>query len=237
MIFNMNEVVYEDNDILVINKPAGVAVHPPTKAIGGGVQVNARSREKTILDEVRKIYPDAMLAHRLDKDTSGLLMIAKNPVSYEYFKSLFKDRKVKKTYIALVSGVVSNNEGAIALSIVRSKKDFRKHVATPRAAEGARQAETHYKVVKRYKEYTLLEVSPKTGRTHQIRSHLASIGYPVACDQLYGGKKYACPAGLGRQFLHAAGLEFATKDGKQIHLEIEFPSDLKNALNSLSSRT
>jgi len=225
MIFNMNGIIYEDNNFLVINKPAGVPV-----------QVDARSTENTILDEIKKTYSEALLAHRLDKDTSGLLLVAKNPASYEYFKQLFKERRVKKTYIALVSGAVSRDEGVISLAIARSKKDFRKRVATPRIMEGARSAETHYKVIKRYKEYTLLEVSPKTGRTHQIRSHLASIGYPVVCDQLYGGKKYICPNGLGRQFLHAAKLEFETNDGKHINLEAELPSDLKETLSVLSSR-
>ena len=222
MIFNMNDIVYEDNDILVVNKLAGVSV-----------QVDARSTENTILDEVKKTYPEAMLAHRLDKNTSGLLMIAKNQAAQEYVNTLFKERRVKKIYITLVSGVVSKDEGVITLSIARSKKDFRKRVASPRLVEGARFAETHFKVLQRYHDYTLLEVSPKTGRTHQIRSHLASIGYPVACDQLYGGKKYMCPQGLERQFLHAAGLEFVTCDGKHINLEVELPSDLKQALEIL----
>ena len=222
MIFNMNDPVYEDKDILVLNKPAGVPV-----------QVDVRSSEHTVLEDVRKEYPEAMLVHRLDKDTSGLLIVAKNSVSYEYFKQLFKERKVKKIYIALVGGVVSKNEGTISLAIARSKKDFRKRVASPRMVKGARVAETHFKILQRYHEYTLLEVSPKTGRTHQIRSHLASIGYPVACDTLYGGKNYTCPKGLGRQFLHASGLEFVANDGKRVRLELELPSDLKHALETL----
>lgn len=225
MIFNMNDIIYEDDDILVLNKPAGVPV-----------EVHTRSDEPTLLHEVQKKFPDAVLVHRLDKDTSGLLMVAKTPAAYEYYKHLFKERKVKKTYVALVSGVVSKDEGVISLAIMRSKKDFRKRVATPRVVKGARQAETHYKVIKRYADYTLLEVSPKTGRTHQIRSHLASIGYPVACDKLYGGKKYTCPQGLGRQFLHAAGLEFTSKTGEKIHLEIELPSELESVLAYLSSQ-
>ncbi|OGZ45171.1 MAG: hypothetical protein A3J54_03530 [Candidatus Ryanbacteria bacterium RIFCSPHIGHO2_02_FULL_45_13b] len=218
----MYSVIYEDNDVFVIDKPAGVPV-----------EVAAHSTETTILDEVQKTYPDGVLVHRLDKDTSGLLMVAKNAVSCEYFKQLFKERKIKKTYITLVSGIVSKDDGVILLAITRSKKDFRKRVTTPRTVEGARPAETYFQVLQRYKDYTLLEVSPKTGRTHQIRSHLASIGYPVACDKLYGGKKYTCPKGLGRQFLHASGLEFVTKDGKHIKLEAELPSDLKKALVAL----
>lgn len=197
------------------------------------VEVGAHSTENTVLDEVKKTYPEAMLVHRLDKDTSGLLMIAKNQAAREYGKTLFKERRIKKTYITLVSGVVSKDEGIISLAITRSKKDFRKRVATPRMVKGARAAQTHFKVLQRYHDYTLLEVSPKTGRTHQIRSHLASIGYPIACDQLYGGKKYKCPQGLGRQFLHAAGLEFETKNTNRIRLESELPSDLERALEML----
>ena len=197
------------------------------------MQVDARSAESTVLTKIKKTYPEAELAHRLDKDTSGLLLVAKNSASYEFLKSLFKERRIKKTYVALVSGVISKDEGVISLAIARSKKDFRKRVAIPRVVEGARPAETHFKVLNRFKEYTLLEVFPKTGRTHQIRSHLASIGHPVACDELYGGKKYKCPVGLSRQFLHASGLEFVAEDGKRINLEAELPNDLKKALKLL----
>lgn len=215
-------IIYEDNSLLVINKPAGVAV-----------QVDARSSEDTVLTKIQKTYPAAELVHRLDKDTSGLLLVAKHHAAHEYLKSLFKGRLVKKTYITLVSGIVSKDEGVISLAIARSKKDFRKRVASPRAVKGARPAETHFKVVQRLKEYTLLEVVPKTGRTHQIRSHLASIGHPVACDKLYGGKKYKCPEELGRQFLHAAGLELIAEDKKRICLEADLPSDLKKALGAV----
>lgn len=219
-------LIYEDEDILVLNKPAGIAV-----------EVSARSSERTVLDDVRETYPEALLVHRIDKDTSGLLMVAKNAEAHEYYKQLFKERKIQKTYITLVSGAVSKDEGVITLPIVRSKKDFRKRISSPRMVPGARAAETHFKIIKKFDGYTLLEVSPKTGRTHQIRSHLASIGYPVACDTLYGGKKYSCPAGLGRQFLHAAGLKFITKNDKHLHLEAELPSKLAETLLMLSSRS
>ncbi|TSC71376.1 MAG: 23S rRNA pseudouridine synthase [Parcubacteria group bacterium Gr01-1014_48] len=232
----MYQIVYEDKDVLVVHKPAGVSVHP-----------DEHRTEGTLLQEIQEQYPTAELVHRLDKDTSGLLMVAKNAASYAYFKQLFKEQKIKKTYIALVSGVVSKDEGMIALPIARSKKDFRKRVATARKVEGARPAETHFKVLKRFQTYTLLEVSPKTGRTHQIRSHLSSIGYPVACDTLYGGKKYQCPTGLDHQFLHAAGLEFTLPpkhvvggftipDGKRIHLEADLPSDLQAALETIKTQ-
>lgn len=219
----MYSIIYEDDSVLAVHKPAGVSMHP-----------DAHRAEGTLLQEIQKKYPTAELVHRLDKDTSGVLLVAKNHASCEYVKKLFHDRRVQKTYIALVSGVVTKDEGIISLAIVRSKKDFRKHIATPRVVAGARPAETHFKVTRRFKEYTLLEVSPKTGRTHQIRSHLASIGHPVVCDKLYGGKRYMCPAGLDRQFLHAGGLEFVTIDGKRIHLKAKLARDLENTLKTLN---
>ena len=243
----MYAVVYEDESILVVNKPAGVSVHPPTNIIGGRVYPPANAlrervrpdkhrTESTLIQEIQKDYPAAQLAHRLDKDTSGLLLVAKNMHAYEYLKDLFKKRKIKKKYIALVTGVIAKDEGEITLPIARSKKDFRKRVATPHVTKDSRPAETRFKVLKRFPErnYTLVEVHPKTGRTHQIRSHLASIGHPVACDKLYGGKRYACPMGLTRQFLHAAGLGLSLSEGRRIILEAELPSDLHSALVQLS---
>lgn len=215
------DVVYEDNDVLVIDKPAGMPVHP-----------DMRHEEGTVIQEIQKKYPKAELVHRLDKDTSGLLLIAKHAKAHVYMKELFKNRAITKKYLALVVGEVKKNEGNIRLDIGRSRKDFKKRVAKQKPEEGTRSAETHYKVLKRPVGFTLLEVTIKTGRTHQIRSHLASIGHPVACDTLYGGKRYACPAGVFRQFLHAYLLEFSLPNGKRLRLESELPADLK--LNSLS---
>lgn len=217
----MYTIIYEDANLLVVNKEAGVSVH-----------ADDHQTEGTLIQEIQKTYPAAELAHRLDKNTSGLLMIAKNNAAYEYVKRLFKERRILKTYTALVSGIVSNNEGVISLPIARSKKDFRKRIATPHAVEGARPAETRFTVLDRFPQlgYTLIEAHPKTGRMHQIRSHLASIGHPVACDKLYGGKRHKCPIGLGRQFLHASALEFTAPDGKHLRFEADLPQDLAQAL-------
>jgi 23S rRNA pseudouridine1911/1915/1917 synthase len=220
----MYKIVYEDNDIVVVNKAAGVLVHPDEHCLKG-----------TLLQEIQKNYPNAELAHRLDKDTSGLLVVAKNNEAYEYVKSLFKNRDITKTYITLVVGEMTKEEDTIELPIGRSKKDFRKRIASPIGGDGFREAKTHWKIRKKFSDYTLLEVCPKTGRTHQIRSHLSSIGHPIACDKLYGGKRYMCPSGLNRQFLHATGLAFTAKNGKQIQLEAQLPSDLKKVLDTLKT--
>lgn len=222
----MFPIIYEDAAILVIDKPAGVAVHADAHHTGG-----------TILDEVRITYPHAELAHRLDKDTSGLLIVAKNADAHVYLKQLFKTRAIAKTYLALVSGIVIKDDMVIALAIGRSSQDFRKRVAKPTPDENARPAETHIRVLKRLGAYTLIEAMPKTGRTHQVRTHLSSIGHPIACDTLYGGKKFLCPTGLTRQFLHAFALEFTTHDGKRLRLEAALPSDLANVLHTLESTT
>jgi 23S rRNA pseudouridine1911/1915/1917 synthase len=220
----MYPILYEDNDVLVVNKPAGVSMHP-----------DAHRTEGTLIQEIEKEYPGAQLAHRLDKDTSGVLLVAKNQTAFEYCKDLFREHKVEKSYITLVVGEVKKDEGDIVLAITRSTKDFRKRVATPlKGTSDARAAETHFTVLKRLGGYTLLDVRPKTGRTHQIRSHLSAIGHPVACDQLYGGKKYACPSGLGRQFLHAASLTFPLPSGKRLEVKADLPDDLTMALRDIA---
>lgn len=218
----MFTTIYEDSNILVVHKPAGVSVHP-----------DVHRDEGTLIQEIQQQYPDAELAHRLDKDTSGLLLVGKNHEAWEYLKGLFKERQIQKKYIALVVGEVAKDEGVINLPITRSKSDFRKRIATSRPDEDARPAETHYKVIQRLSGFTLLEVLPKTGRTHQIRSHLASLGYPVVCDPLYGGKKFICPCNLERQFLHAFGLEFTNMDGNRIRLETDLPEDLASVLQAI----
>lgn len=218
----MFPIIYEDTDILVLDKPAGVAVH-----------ADAHHATGTVLDEIRAAYPHAELAHRLDKDTSGLLIVAKNAEAHAHIKQLFRTRAIAKTYLALVSGTMAKDDVIISLAIGRSSQDFRKRVAKPVPDENARAAETHVHVLKRLGTYTLVEAMPKTGRTHQVRTHLSSIGHPVACDTLYGGKKFLCPAGLARQFLHASALEFTTRDGKRLRLEAALPNDLAQTLATL----
>lgn len=202
--------IYEDENIIAVNKPAGLLVHPDTKQKTG-----------TLIQKILKDYPEAKLAHRLDKDTSGILLIAKNLSAYEFLKEQFKNRKIKKTYLALVSaqgGSALNRKGIIKTPIQRFTK--------------SRDAETEYKVIKKYKGYTLLQVSPKTGRTHQIRIHLKSIGHPIVCDKLYT-KHLDCPFELTRQFLHASAIEFTLPDHSRIKLEADLPKDLSNTLKQI----
>ena len=216
------KIIYENSDFLAVEKTAGILVHP-----------DPHHKKGTLIQELEKKYPGAVPVHRLDQDTSGILLIAKNSEAASYFKNLFKEGAIKKTYLALVVGIVKGVRGSISLPIARSKKDFRKH-ATLGIKGKSREAQTDYKILERIGDrFTLLEVSPKTGRTHQIRSHLASQGHPIVCDKLYGGKKFFCPKGLTRHFLHALSLEFSTMRGARLKLESGLARDLTHTLRRL----
>ena len=203
-------IIYEDLDILALNKPAGVN-----------------------FDWALEDRPELIPVHRLDKDTSGVILFAKNEKAEEYLRGLFKNREIKKTYLTLVVGEIKNKEGKIELSIGRSKRTPLKRVAIGEKRGKIREAVTGYKVLKRFDGFTLAEASPKTGRTHQIRSHFAAIGHPVFCDKLYAGKRFVCPAGLSRQFLHAFSLELTLPSGTRTRLEAELPGDLEKVLQNL----
>ncbi len=237
-IVHMNiPIIYEDNDLLAINKPAGIVVHGDSPSVVDWILQNYPQIKN--VGEEPELRPG--IVHRLDKDTSGVLLIAKNQKTFEYLKLQFQNRKIKKKYIALVCGKLRVESGIINLPIGKSKKDFRKKACLDarRAVHGKlagkiREAVTEYKVLKRFLGHTLVEVSPKTGRTHQIRVHLKAIGHPVVCDKLYGPKKLECPFGLTRQFLHASSLEFNLSSGARIKIEADLPEDLQNVLNMLN---
>lgn len=205
-------IVYENKDLLVVDKPAGILVHP------------VKNEKDTLIDQ----FPNTKLVHRLDKDTSGLLLLAKNENTYNWLKDQFKNRKVIKKYLALVQGNPKQKTGIITKSISRSKKRGRIQTTAPIGKK--RTAVTRYRALKSYKKYSLLEVSPKTGRTHQIRVHLASIGHPIVGDEKYKFKRQACPSELDRQFLHASYLKFKTPEGKTIELESKLPKKLAKIL-------
>ncbi|OGF86678.1 hypothetical protein A3B19_00310 [Candidatus Giovannonibacteria bacterium RIFCSPLOWO2_01_FULL_46_32] len=205
------EIIYEDENLVALNKPAGVN-----------------------FDWALEERKDLKVVHRLDKDTSGVILFAKNERAAEQLKKLFQSREIKKTYLALVAGNIKNNSGVIDLPIGRSKKTPLKRVAVGEKRGKIREAITEYKVLKKIKDFTLVEASPKTGRTHQIRSHFAAIGHPVVCDKLYAGKKFICPGGISRQFLHASGIEFTLPKGGRLKLEADLPEDLKKTLDMLS---
>lgn len=228
------DIVYEDEDLAVIDKPAGLLVHPVP-----------RTEEKTLTDFLSERYPEIKkvgdepelrpgLVHRLDKDTSGLMVIARNQKTFEFLKNQFQERKVEKRYLALVYGQIAKEEGQIILPIGRSRKFGRQ--AAGLKGKNVRPALTEFKVVGRFSakggDFTLLEVRPKTGRTHQIRAHLASIGHPIVGDRLYAKKKSE-PLGLFRQFLHAYFLKFTAPDGKILEFRSELPESLKDYLAAL----
>jgi len=217
------KIIYEDKDVLAINKPAGLLVHGPNSLVDWLLKK---------YPEIKDVGEDSIrpgIVHRLDKDTSGVLLVAKNQKAFEYLKEQFQNRKIKKKYIALVEGNIKDSNGIIDLPIGKSKKDFRKKSSTGKIVGKIREAITEYKVLKRFKNFTLVEVFPKTGRTHQIRVHFKAINHPVAGDKLYGRQN-----NLNRQFLHASSLEFNLPNGARIKLEADLPEDLKNFLNMLN---
>ena len=221
------DIIYEDDDIIVVNKPKGLVVHP-ANGNPDGTLVNAiMAICKDSLSGIGgKIRPG--IVHRLDKDTSGILIVAKNDKAHINLSKQIKDRKMKKIYIALVKGVVNENEATIDMPIGRSTKDRKKMAVR----KDGKQAITHFKVLKRYQNYTLLEVKIDTGRTHQIRVHMAEIGHPVVGDIVYSKGKNEF--GVVGQMLHAKSLEFThPSTGKKMHLEAELPQYFKEVIEKL----
>ena len=218
------EIIYEDNDIIVVNKPKGLVVHPangnPDGTLVNAIMAICKDSLSGIGGEIRP-----GIVHRLDKDTSGILIVAKNDEAHIKMSEQIKNREVKKTYIALVRGIVKENEATIDMPIARSKQD-RKKMAVDK---NGKQAITHIKVIKRFEDCTLLEVNIETGRTHQIRVHLAQIGYPVVGDMVYSNGKNRF--GIEGQCLHAKSLDFKHPiTGKQMHLEAELPEYFKEII-------
>jgi 23S rRNA pseudouridine1911/1915/1917 synthase len=216
-------IIFEDNDILVIDKPANLLVHPA----GNSKTQAPNHKENTLID----FFPKTKLVHRLDKDTSGLIILAKNEKTFDWLKSQFKNRKIKKKYLALVHGKIKDKKGIITKSISKSRKRGGSQTTTPIGK--AREAITRYNVLKEYPNHTLLEVLPETGRTHQIRVHLASIGHPIAGDEKYKFKRQKQIPKLNRQFLHASHLKFQILDGNIKEFESKLPAELNEVLENL----
>jgi 23S rRNA pseudouridine1911/1915/1917 synthase len=217
-------IIYEDKDILVIDKPAGLTVHP-APGHSGHTLVNAiLAHYPSLAMSSELIRPG--IVHRLDKDTSGLIVIAKNDPAREYIAAQFKSRAVTKVYLVLVKGRLSPEEGIIEAPIGRDPHSRRRMAII----EAGKEASTRYKVRKYLHDYTLVEVTPLTGRTHQIRIHLSAIGYPVVGDPIYGVKS----AHLDRQFIHAYRLGFRLPSTEQYQeFSAPLPIDLKQALEYL----
>ena len=226
-------IVYEDKNLLVINKPSGLITHPK----------NAEDKQESVTGWLVEKYPEIKavgedplrpgLVHRLDKDTSGLLVIAKNQDSFLYLKSLFQDRKIKKFYMALVHGKPKEPKGIIDAPMGRIGMKRTTQLHGKKKLKDEKTAVTEYNTLKNFRDFTLLEVSPHTGRTHQIRVHLKSIGTTVAGDPLYGHKNVTNPKQPERLFLHAYKLQFVSPDGKALSFETNLPEDLQNFINEL----
>ena len=236
------DIVYEDDDLAVINKPAGMMVHAGAGATedarNRGTRVNALLHRFGQLSEVGgDLRPG--IVHRLDKETSGLIVVAKSDAAHRKLATQFAKREVKKTYAALVHGRVPNERGTIHKSISR---DSVRRVRMTTRREGGREAITHYRVLRRidkgFGKFTLLEVRIDTGRTHQIRVHLASIGHPVVGDTVYGApaqvKGRNGTVSLKRNFLHAAALELRQpRTGEVLSFRRDLPRELEEFLESI----
>lgn len=247
-------VLHEDKNYIIINKPAGLVVHS-----------DGKTKEPALTDWILENYPKMKnvgepmrtptgeeiprpgIVHRLDRDTSGVLVIAKTAAAFEDLKKKFQDREVSKKYHAFVYGVVKEDDGVIDRPIGRSNKDFRLWSAQRGARGELRDAVTHFKVLGRGSSLnrqtkdktapensgvTFLEVEPKTGRTHQIRVHFKAINHPVVCDPLYAPKQPAL-LGFERLALHSKSISFIGLDGKPIEAEAPYPADFKRAIKGI----
>jgi len=227
--------VYEDENLLAIVKPAGFLVHSAGKG--------HEDSERTVASWISEKYPEILhvgdarrpgIVHRLDKNTSGVMVVAKTPKGFEYLKNLFKTGEIQKTYLVLVEGAVAPRSGRIEKPIAIKQGTIKR---TTFAGKNVKHAITKYSVINILecggKKFSLVRAAPKTGRTHQIRIHFASLHHPVAGDALYGKKDN--PLGLRRQFLHAESLEFSLENRKRIKIESELPGDLSEALKRCSA--
>ncbi|MEX2053976.1 MAG: RNA pseudouridine synthase [Candidatus Colwellbacteria bacterium] len=222
------EIIYENKDVVVINKPAGLLVHD-----------DGKGTEDTLVDWLRINFPEVStvgdepdqrpgIVHRLDKDTSGIMLIPRNQAYFEYLKNLFQQKQINKTYWAIVKGAPRKDEGVINSPISLKPGTIKR---TIHGGKMTKEAITNFRVLRRLDGYCLIEASPKTGRTHQIRVHLSSIGSPVVGDKLYGSKKNKEEA--PRHMLHARGVEFELEQGKVVKLVADPPDDFQDTLEDL----
>lgn len=230
------EIIYEDTNLIAVSKPAGMPVHEAK-----------HSDDYSLCDWLLERYPGIKdvgdpranenipyrpgIVHRLDKQTSGVMVIARNQEAFLRLKEIFKTREVEKVYTALVCGKMREKSGVIDKPIGRVVSTPTKMAVDDgkRKLRLVKTAVTKYKVLKEFQNTSLLEIQLKTGRMHQIRVHLASLGRPIAGDTVYGGAK-VCHAALGRHFLHASSLSFAFESGKQLRLDADLPLDLQSLL-------
>lgn len=225
-------IIFQDKNVLVIDKPAGFVVYSELS-----------DNNQSLIDFFIIKYPELKecgkpprygIVHRLDKETSGIILIAKNEKTLFFLQKQFKTKNVEKKYIALVIGKTEQG-GIIETLIGRSKKDGKKQKAysLTESGDNKRIAITEYKAIENFDKYTLLEVFPKTGRKHQIRCHLSHINHPIAGDKVYGFKNQPCPEGLDRHFLHASYIKIALPDNEIKEFKSELPEQLKKIINNL----
>ena len=217
-------IIYEDDDILVINKEKGMVVHPgngnPDGTLVNAIMAHCGDSLSGIGGEKRP-----GIVHRLDKDTSGLIIVAKNDKAHINLTNQIKNREVKKIYIALVRGIIAENEATINMPISRDPKDRIKMAVN----KNGKEAITHFKVLERYKRYTLIELKIDTGRTHQIRVHMSHIGFPVVGDEVYSNGKNEF--GIKGQMLHAKSLDFLHPiTNKKMHFEAPVPEYFEDVI-------
>lgn len=225
-------VIYEDQDVLILNKPAGLLTHPRNEndlrdSLTGWLVANYPTLA-SVGDPERPA-----IVHRLDKETSGIIVAAKNQNAWDHLKKQFHDRHVEKTYYALVYDQPEPTKGVIDAPLFKfgTRQSLR---PSTRKELTERAALTEYKTLKTYSKYSLLEIKPHTGRTHQIRIHLRSIGHPIVCDPIYAEKSRACPASLNRLFLHAGKISFSLPSGNALTIEAEMPPELSDFLEALA---
>jgi len=231
------KIIYEDKDLLVVDKPAGIVVFPEGETLKSGKKtlIDYLIEQKPELKDVGE-QPRYGIVHRLDKDTSGVLLVAKSNEALIFLQKQFKNREVEKKYICLVEGVVKKDEDEIKTLIARSQKDGRKqqaYIGNATHPKSAREAITYYRVIERFKDYTLLEAEIITGRRHQIRCHFSYLKHPVAGDKLYNFKNSKVPTGLTRQFLHSAYLKIQLPSGEVKEFKSGLPEELNNILKNL----
>ena len=248
------KILFEDSDVVAVNKPAGLVVHPSSRAVAHyGAGTDEKTDELTLVDWVLEKYPDIKnvgepgrnskgetiyrpgIVHRLDRETSGVILIAKNQESFENLKKQFQNHKVEKVYHAFVYGEMKNDKGTIDRPIGRSSKDFRMWSAQRGARGEMREAITDYKVLSKMDGYTFLEVSPRTGRTHQIRVHFKAISYPLVADSLYAPNRENT-LGFQRLALHSYQITFKNMNGVEETVVAPYPEDFKNAVDSLMGK-
>ncbi|MCD9024409.1 RluA family pseudouridine synthase [Cohnella sp. NL03-T5] len=225
------DVVYEDGDVIVINKPRGMVVHPAAGHPNGTV-VNALLYHCKDLSGINGVMRPGIV-HRIDKDTSGLLMIAKNDLAHASLAEQLKEHTVNRRYSALVYGVMQHDKGTIDAPIGRANHDRKLYVVTEK---NSKHSVTHFAVIERFDEYTLLELKLETGRTHQIRVHMKYIGFPLVGDPVYGGKS-GRTLGMKGQALHAGILGFNhPRTGQYLEFTVPIPTDMDHSLTILRTR-